>query len=332
MANRGGQFIWGLERNSDPGAGCAGARPTQAKGGQMAKLQNLQWLNSRWLSPLKPAHAAGVFALFFAVASGSSVAAFSAPQRVVSINLCTDQLAILLAAPGQLVSVTNLAQDPASSVMVEQAMAYPSNQGLAEEVYLLKPDLVLAGRFTAQATVSMLERLGIPVVIFDPAYSLDDVRQGMIDMGRALHREAEAQAMADAFSADLSRLRISATRANLLSAATWAANGYTSGDQSLAGEIIEAAGFHHLAAELGMPMGGMLPLEALVMANPDLVISDKPHRGASRAEESLTHPAFMALGGNRAVLQDADWVCGLPSVLQAARQLADVRESIEEGS
>ncbi|MGA0716208.1 MAG: ABC transporter substrate-binding protein, partial [Gemmobacter sp.] len=42
--------------------------------------------------------------LAFAVVGGPAAAA--PPGRVVSINLCTDQLAMMLAAPGQLVSVS----------------------------------------------------------------------------------------------------------------------------------------------------------------------------------------------------------------------------------
>ena len=37
------------------------------------------------------------------------------PQRVVSMNLCTDQLAMMLAGPGQLISVSHLGHDPAVS-------------------------------------------------------------------------------------------------------------------------------------------------------------------------------------------------------------------------
>ena len=55
-----------------------------------------------------------------------------APRRVVSINLCTDQLAMMLAAPGQLVSVSQLAGDPHSSAMAEA--------GEASEAPLFKED------------------------------------------------------------------------------------------------------------------------------------------------------------------------------------------------
>jgi iron complex transport system substrate-binding protein len=252
----------------------------------------------------------------------------SPPQRVVSINLCTDQLAMLLAAPGQLVSVSNLAQDPRSSVMVQEAMAYPVNRALAEEVYLLKPDLVLAGTFSARATVSMLERLGMPVVMFPPASSLADVRQGMVDMGAALGREDQATAMVARFDAALAAAGQSDSGVGPI-AATYAANGYTPGANSLSGDIIKAAGFRHLAAELGLTHGGFLPLEALILSAPDLVVVGETYPGNSRAEEILSHPALTQLRGGRETLEDRDWVCGLPGVVDAVTRMRGARDLIE---
>ena len=80
----------------------------------------------------------------------ASGAAAERPQRVVSMNLCTDQLAMLLAAPGQLISVSYLAQDARSSAMAEAAQGFEMNHGLAEEIAFLRPDLVLAGRYTTR--------------------------------------------------------------------------------------------------------------------------------------------------------------------------------------
>ena len=53
----------------------------------------------------------------------AGAAAADAPARVVSVNLCTDQLAMLIAAPGQLQSVSWLAADPSVSLMPDQARA-----------------------------------------------------------------------------------------------------------------------------------------------------------------------------------------------------------------
>ncbi len=250
------------------------------------------------------------------------------PARIVSINLCTDQLAMMLAGPGQLVSVTHLARDPAASVMATAAAGYPANHGQAEEVYLMRPDLVLAGRYTAQPTVAMLRRLGIPVAVFEPANSFTDLQADMIRMGQLLGREPQAQAMAADFAARLARLQAQAPTGPRPVAATWSARGYMSGRESLAGEIIETAGFDTLAERLGRERGSFLPLEALVMAAPDLVVTGRSQKGHARSEEPLSHPAFRALTGNRSILEDRDWICGLPSVLDATDRLSRARDAI----
>ena len=248
-----------------------------------------------------------------------------APGRVVSINLCTDQLALMLAAPGQLVSVSRLSQDRRSSPMAAQAAALPGNSALAEDVYLHRPDLVLAGTFTSRATVSMLRRLGVKVVELPPVTSLGEVADRLRTVGAALGREAEAGRAVARFEADLAALRVElAARPR---AALYYANGYTSGDRTLAGAIIAAAGFANVATELGLSRGGHLPLERLVLAAPALVVTGRPHRGAARAEDVLRHPALAALGRAQAVTTDRDWICGTPHVLRAVREMAATRSA-----
>ncbi|MBD3788104.1 MAG: ABC transporter substrate-binding protein [Sphingomonadales bacterium] len=252
-----------------------------------------------------------------------------APARVVSINLCTDQLAMLLAAPGQLVAVSDIATDPLSSAMAEQAAAYPATHGLAEEVYLLHPDLVLAGTYSPRATVEMLRGLGIPVVEFAPASGIEDIRAGLTQMGAALGREAEAAAMIADFDARLAALRAPAG-APRPRAAIYSANGYITGTHSLSAEVIEAAGFDYIARELGYDYGGTLPLEALIFAAPDLVITGPRYPGASRSEEILAHPALAEMQARRVQVEDRNWICGLPAALDTVAQLGAVRQGMAQ--
>lgn len=252
----------------------------------------------------------------------------AAPARVVSVNLCTDQLAMLLAAPGQLVSVSHLASDPRSSVMVDQARAYPANRGGAEEVFLMHPDLVLAGTYTARATVDLLRRLGVPVVELPPATRLADVGAQLRVVGAALGQQARAEAMAAAFEAGLAALRIESDVP--VSAALYYPNGYTTGAGTLADDILSVTGFVNVGAAAGVTGGGILPLERLVMAAPDLVVTSAPYPGASRSEEVLVHPALAAVRGAAAVarVSDAEWVCGLPQVLRAVAGMAEAHKAI----
>lgn len=245
------------------------------------------------------------------------------------MNLCTDQLALMLAAPGQLISVSAMAQDPRASVMAAQAAALPANHGLAEEIFLMQPDLVLAGSFSTPATVALLRRLGTPVEVFAPENDLDDLRASILRMGAVLGREAQASALVARFDADLAALS-APLPGDPPSAAMYAANGYSSGPDSLAGAIIGAAGFDQLGETLGLGIGGVVPLEVLMLARPDLLITGQPYPGASRAEEVLDHPGIRALRalGPSQVTVNRDWVCGTPHVLRAVAGLRALREAM----
>ncbi|MBT9383434.1 ABC transporter substrate-binding protein [Pseudooceanicola sp. CBS1P-1] len=254
------------------------------------------------------------------------LAADPAPRRVVSMNLCTDQLAMLLAAPGQLVSVSRLAADPRSSAMAQQARSYPQNHGQAEEIWQMRPDLVIAGSYTARATVTLLKRLGVPVLQVQPARSLSDVDKLLRQVGDALGRTAQADTLIADFDTRLAALRAEVRRRPR--AAIYQANGYSSGDATLAGEILEAAGFDNVAGPGG---GTFLPLEKLVMADPEVLITSVPYPGASRAEEILHHPVVRDIRArsHTTTVLDHDWICGTPHVLEAIAALAETRKALE---
>src|SRR5690606_20387173 len=125
------------------------------------------------------------------------------PVRVVSMNVCTDQLAMLLAAPGQLVSISHIAADPGSSALAAEAGHYRLNYGLAEDIFLMKPDLVVTGTFSTTATAPMLQRLGVRVERFPPDTSFDVARQNIRRMGILLGQEGRAEEMVAALDEGL---------------------------------------------------------------------------------------------------------------------------------
>lgn len=252
--------------------------------------------------------------------------AFAGPSRVVTMNLCADQMAMMLAAPGQLISISFVARDPRASAMAEEALMYPVNHGLAEEVYLLKPELVITGASSAPATVEMLRRLDVPMAEFRPAFSLEDVRARITDMGVALNREEAAHQLLADFDQQLASLR--ADGPDRPRAALYAANSFTAGSLTLAGQILQAAGFRNIADELGYPRSGQLPLELLLMAEPDLLVGTTAYPRNSRSEEVLQHPVVRQLAAlsGAGQIRNADWICPTPHVLRAVAALAEERQ------
>jgi iron complex transport system substrate-binding protein len=246
----------------------------------------------------------------------------AAPARVVSTNLCTDQLAMLIAAPGQLVSVSHVARDPVASALAAEAAAYPINHASAEEIFLLGPDLVLAGAYDHPATLAALDRLGIAVETFPIERGFADIRANVSRMGALLGQPRRAADLLAAMDASLIEGAPAGARPR---AALFYANAWSSGAGTLAHAILEAAGFANVAAERGVAGMGVLPLEVLVMEAPDLVVTGQDYATPARAQDVLRHPAARAVGGGRAVVADNLWVCGTPLAAGAVTALRAAR-------
>ena len=258
---------------------------------------------------------------------GCTPALAGAPQRIVSLNLCTDQMLMLLVEPSRIASVSFLAREADSSVMYREAAALKPNYGGAEEVFVLHPDLVLAGTYTARATVSILQRLGKRVALFEPATTFGDIRAQLLRMGDLVGERAKAEAMVAAFDEDVRRLETPELRPL---AAFYFANSYTSGRGTLPSSVLEAAGLRNLGAELGLEQTAALPLEVLVTAKPDLVVKGRTYSRPALAQEIFAHPALAYLDARseEAVLPDTYMVCGTPHVMRAVERLAEIRRQI----
>lgn len=252
------------------------------------------------------------------------------PRRVVSANLCTDQLALLLAAPGQLVSVSHLAADPTLSNLPEAAAGLILNHGRAEEIFHLRPDLVVAGTYTTRAAMEMLRRLGVRVELFAPDATLADSRAHIHRMGQLLGREAAAETLLAQFDHDLATLTAIPAAEPAPIAAPYYTGGRSAGRGTLVADILFSAGWRNLAAELGIVGVGILPLEKLVFAHPDLLLTgtSAATTAPSQSQRHGQHPALAALraqGSAALILPDRQTICGGPAALAAARTLADQR-------
>lgn len=249
------------------------------------------------------------------------------PRRVVSMNVCTDQLAMMVAAEWQLHSVSFLASDPGTSVLAREAAAYAVNHGRAEEIFLMQPDLVLAGVYTAQPAVNMLRRLGFRVELFEPESSFDSIRDNLRRMGEILGREERAAELIAELDAGLAAIESVPTPA--LSVALYSSNSYTSGMGSLSHAVIEAAGLSNIADRVGIVGLGRLPLEELMLSDPDLILmGEQRYDLPALAQENFTHPAFVALATPERLVRIPDryWICGTPFTVEAVRLLKAAAE------
>jgi iron complex transport system substrate-binding protein len=241
---------------------------------------------------------------------------------VVTVNLCLDQLALRLAAPGQLVGVSWLSLDPRLSVMAEQARAVAPVRASVEAILELKPDLAIFDD-TAHATVKrLLQKAGVPLLEVPWASSLDDVEALITRMASALGRDAQGEALI----ADMreQRRRLAWRGPPVGTAAVLQANRGTAGKGSLMDDLLRYAGFRNLAAELGVPAYGRLPLETILARRPDVLVLDgDANIDPARATEFVEHRALRSLAGHaRLVSVPMKYaICAGPENFEAIRLL-----------
>jgi iron complex transport system substrate-binding protein len=281
-----------------------------------------------------PRLAAGLL-LGFALgcASGTPQAA-GRPERIVSLDLCTDQLLIELAQRTRIAAVTHLAADPAVSAIPALAKGIPVTHGAAEDVLGYDPDLVLAGPHGVSPTVGLLRRLQRNVVIVPLAADLDGVRASVRAVAAAIGETAKGEAMIAAFDRQLAGLPAAAATAPAPTALIYQVGGSVSGAGSLADAVLTAAGFRNLAAEYRLTRAGQVPLESLAARPPDLlVLSSAADEYRTAAADNLRHPALLRLRRRHASLELPWqlWLCGTPRIAEAVARLAKARAAIEAG-
>lgn len=250
--------------------------------------------------------------------------------RVMSLNVCTDQLVLALADPEQVVSLSELARDPKLSFLHEPASRHQTNRGLAEEVLSARPDVVVTGVYSLHNTTALLRSLGIRVEEFDYAQTIDSIPGDIRRMGAILGQAQRAEQAAVSFERELAELT-SGWRGERPRAVVYGQNGVVLASGTLMDSALAAAGFRNAASEAGAT--GMTPwsLETLIGVRPDVVFVNRPYADApSLADLSPLHPAIPALGIPviAGAAPEGSVACGGPFTIEAVRALVRLRGTI----
>lgn len=247
-------------------------------------------------------------------------------ERIVSMNLCTDQLLYLLEDAGHIRSVSFLGVDPDYSWLSKELAAFPVNNGQAEELIKYQPDLILAGSYSDKHAVQLLRELGYRVELINIPQDVSRMEDSIAHLGNLLGRKSEAEAII----ANM-RQRRSAAMARVAGkprplAVILAPDGYTHGRHSMNGDLLEMAGYRNLAAETGIEGSSNITLEHLLQAQPDfLIIEDASPNRNSLSQRLLQHNALQSgLPKTRQIHVHPNlWTCGGPSMIDALEILVE---------
>jgi iron complex transport system substrate-binding protein len=235
------------------------------------------------------------------------------PRRVASLNLCTDELLLLIADPRQIVSVTHLAQQDSETALAAQARRFARNDGSLLSVVRFRPDLVLTMGGGARDRLRIAARLGIRTLDLPFARTLDDVVGGIRSVAAALGRQAAGEALV---------ARIAALRRSEPPRAVdtiWLGGG---------GRTVAAGGLEaqwmRLAGFAQRPMrGDRVTLEQLALRPPAILLRSDYRQGQySEAQRWLRHPLAGAAGRARMLPTDGRrWTCMGPLLIDEVLRL-----------
>lgn len=247
--------------------------------------------------------------------------------RIVSINPCVDALLRELGVDDRILAVSHLSHDPrASSVPLEWARRFPATAGTAEEVIALRPDLVIVGPHVAPATVAMLERLGIAVMLLPVPRTVEESLAQVQTLGARLGAEARAGALAERIEAAVTAA--APPGAGLTGALVWQAGGLVPGPGTLVSDLMRRAGLGNESAAHGLADWDVLGLERLIARPPELLLSPAAPGGSE--DRLLAHPALARLQG---LVAAADFParlmhCAGPTIIEASAVLAEARAGV----
>jgi iron complex transport system substrate-binding protein len=266
------------------------------------------------------------------LAAGLALAVFAspalaAPQRIVSLDMCADQMVLRLADRSQIAALS-------TEVDRGYVAAGPAAAGLkrirprSEDVLALRPDLIVRGYGGGARAGDAFRRVGVTVHQLDFPDDLADVRGNVESAAAAIGQSARGAALLADFDHRLAQAQ--SPQPARLRALYVTAGGATTGPGSLVDAMLRAAGLAN--AETGAGWRD-LPLERLSRAQPDMIAAAYfgQRHSATFIWSSARHPLARRLMEHKPVawLRGGATACGGLETIEAIEALAAVRVQIE---
>ena len=220
-------------------------------------------------------------------------AAGATAPRVVSLDYCADQYVLALADRAQILGLST-GPDEAYSALRARAEGLPRLKDAAEDVITREPGLIVRSYGGDARARRLYERLGYPVHDLGFAQDFDDIRDTVRRTAQALGQRERGEALVADMDAALARAADGP--AGRPAALYVTPGGVTAGAGTLIHEMLTAAGFENVAARDGGAGWRELPLEALVLDPPELIVTGFFDQPVNQVDNwtSTRHPVLRA--------------------------------------
>jgi iron complex transport system substrate-binding protein len=223
----------------------------------------------------------GFIALLVFLIAPATFSQAPVPQRIVSLDLCTDWM-LALHVDRKRVAALSPMQHVSQPFHPAPWMkdAWPSHDGSLESIALYKPDLVLTGQYSAIGLREQLRRLGFRVEVLPLPTTLEEVhnyeRQFLTYAGLPPER---ASVVPPARTPGKKRLLL------------LGANSIGTGRGTFEDDLMTRSGWNNYLTEAGLVR---LDLEQIARDPPDAVLWAAPS-GAALANSFAEHPLWRSL-------------------------------------
>lgn len=201
-----------------------------------------------------------ILALFLFVAQ----AAVAAPQRVVSLDTCSDNLVLELLPRSRIAALSNEATLP-TSLHAEQAKGIRQIRPDIESIVALKPDLVVRSYGGGFPLAGQLKQIGMAVVELDGNETLAAAASNMAAVARAT-----ASQLPPAYGKIVTGLPSAPASPRQILYLT--PSGFTAGRDTFIDQMIRASGARNMAAEWGISGFAEIDIERLAGIRADHIV------------------------------------------------------------
>jgi iron complex transport system substrate-binding protein len=252
------------------------------------------------------------------------------PERIISLTPSNDEILCALVDEGRIAGLSKFSQDPATSYVSEAArrinIFVDRN---AEQVVSLRPDLVLAARYTKVDLKGLLAETDTPLIITTDFRNFTDVEANIRLIGQAVGEEGRADVVIGEMlrKLDAARSRLRAESVGLR-ALYLASGNFTTGAGTSIHEILIAAGLKNAAAEAGISGHVKIASEQIAQIDPDVILIPtgyERYRGFRRLLENDAQ-----LFAVRAIREKRIVEVSARSLLTVSHHVADAVDSLVE--
>lgn len=252
------------------------------------------------------------------------------PERIVSLSPSNDEILCALVDEKRIAGVSKFSQDAATSYMAEAARrinVFVDRN--AEQVVALRPDLVLAARYTKIDLKALLAETGTPLIVTTDFRNFTDIEANLRLIGQAVGEETRADAVINEM-----RQKLTAARARLrpegagLRTLYFASGNFSAGAGTSMHEVLTAAGLKNAAAEAGIKGHVKVTPEQVIQINPDVILIATGYERDRGFRQSLESDA--QLSPLKAIKEKRIIEVPARSVLTVSHHVADAVETLIE--